>query len=49
MFLGAFLEVDFAWLVALLFVGAMIAFLGALLTLMRELFIALSSLRFGKG
>ena len=48
LFLGAFLEVDFSILIALLFIGAMLSFLGGLLTLMRELFLATSALRFGK-
>jgi hypothetical protein len=48
MFIGAFVAVDFSVMVALLFIGAMISFLGGLLTLMRELFVATASLRFGK-
>src|SRR5687768_532770 len=48
LFLGTLLEVDVTVLVALLFIGSMIFFLGSLLTLMRELFVATASLRFGK-
>jgi hypothetical protein len=48
LFGGAFMEVDVSVMVALLFIGAMFAFLGGLLTLMRELFVATASLRFGK-
>lgn len=48
LFMGAFVEVNVSVVVALLFIGAMLAFLGGLLTLMRELFVATSSLRFGR-
>ena len=48
LFGGAFVDVDVSLTVALLFIGAMVAFLGGLLTLMRELFLATASLRFGK-
>lgn len=48
LFLGAFVEADVSAMAALLFVGAMFSFLGGLLTLMRELFAATSSLRFGR-
>jgi hypothetical protein len=48
LFLGAFAEVDVSAMVALLFIGSMLSFLGGLLTLMRELFMATASLRFGK-
>jgi hypothetical protein len=48
LFLGAFVEIDVSVMVALLFIGAMLAFVGGLLTLMRELFMATASLRFGK-
>jgi hypothetical protein len=48
LFMGAFVEIDVSVMVALLFIGAMFAFLGGLLTLMRELFVATASLRFGK-
>jgi hypothetical protein len=47
LFVGTFLKADVSTMAALLFVGAMFAFLGSLLTLMRELFAATSSLRFG--
>ena len=46
LFLGAFVAVDVSAMAALLFVGAMLAFLGGLLTLMRELFAATESLTF---
>ena len=48
LFLGAFVEVDVSLMVGLLFIGAILAFLGALLTLMRELSVAVESLRFDK-
>ena len=48
LFLGAFVEVDVSLMVGLLFIGAMLGFLGALLTLMRELSVAVESLRFDK-
>ena len=48
LFLGAFLKVDFSILVALLFIGAMLAFLGGLLLLLREVVIATSSLSIGR-
>jgi hypothetical protein len=48
LFLGASVEADLSVVVALLFIGAMLTFLGGLLTLMRELFVATASLRFGK-
>jgi hypothetical protein len=48
LFLGAFVDVDVSLVVGLLFIGAMVAFLGALITLMRELLLAVGSLRFGR-
>ena len=48
LFVGAFVETDVSVMVALLFIGAMLSFLGGLLTLMRELFVATGYLRFGK-
>ena len=48
LFMGAFVETDVSIMVALLFIGAMLSFLGGLLTLMRELFVATESLRFGR-
>jgi len=48
LFVGAFIETDVSVMVALLFIGAMLSFLGGLLTLMRELFVAMGYLRFGK-
>ena len=47
LFLGAFLTFDAAVLVAMLFVAAMLAFIVALLFFLREVFIAISGLRFG--
>ena len=47
LFVGTFVKADVSAVAALLFVGAMLAFLGSLLTLMRELFVATASLRFG--
>lgn len=40
LFLGALLDIGFALPVALLFIGAMLACLGGLLALLREVFIA---------
>ena len=48
LFLGALLDVDFAAPVALLFIGAMLTFPGGLLALLREVFIAITSLRIGR-
>ena len=47
LFVGTFVRADVSPIAAILFVGAMLSFLGSLLTLMRELFVATSSLRFG--
>ena len=48
LFLGALLDIGFALPVALLFIGAMLACLGGLLALLREVFIATTSLRIGR-
>jgi hypothetical protein len=47
MFIGVFLSIDLTDVVALLFVTAMLAFIGALLAFLREIFIAVKSLRIG--
>ncbi len=49
MFIGTFMSKDFTTIIVLLFVGAMIAFIGALLTFLREIFIAVTSLRIGNS
>ena len=45
MFIGVFLSVDLAAIVSLLFVTAMLAFIGALLSFLREIFIAVKAMR----
>jgi hypothetical protein len=47
MFVGAFVGFDAAVPVALLFVAAMVAFFGGLLSFLREIFIATANLRIG--
>ncbi|HXY53601.1 MAG TPA: DUF2721 domain-containing protein [Nitrospirota bacterium] len=47
MFIGVFLSIDLADVVAALFVGATFVFIGALLTFLRETFIAVKNLRIG--
>jgi hypothetical protein len=47
LFVGAFVGFDASVPVALLFVAAMIAFFGGLLSFLREIFIATASLRIG--
>ncbi len=47
MFIGVFLSIDLSDVVALLFVIAVIAFIGALLAFLREIFIAVNALRIG--
>ena len=47
MFIGVFLSIDLSDVVALLFVTAVIAFIGALLAFLREIFIAVNALRIG--
>ena len=49
MFIGAFLSLDLAVFVALLFVAVMLVFIGALLAFLREVFIAVKALRIGMG
>ena len=48
LFLGAFLAFDASVLVALLFVAAMLTFIVALVCFLREVFLAIEGLRFGK-
>ena len=47
MFIGVFLSLDLAVFVALLFVTAMLVFVGAFLTFLREVFVAVRALRIG--
>ena len=47
MFLGVLLSFDLHVMVALLFVAAMFAFIGTLLTFLREIFVAVKTLRIG--
>jgi hypothetical protein len=47
MFIGVFLSVDLTDVVALLFVTAMLAFIGALISFLREIFVAVKALRIG--
>jgi len=47
MFIGVFLSLDLAVFVALLFVTAMLVFVGALLAFLREVFVAVKALRIG--
>jgi len=47
LFVGAFVGFDASMPVALLFVAAMVAFFGGLLSFLREIFIATASLRIG--
>ncbi len=47
LFLGAFLELDLSAVIALLFVVAMLAFIGALVSFLREIFLATANLRIG--
>ena len=47
MFVGVFLSFDLTDVVALLFVTAMLAFIGALISFLREIFIAIKALRIG--
>jgi len=47
MFIGVFLSIDLADVVALLFVAGMLAFIGALLAFLSEVFIAVKTLRIG--
>jgi len=47
LFIGAAFRLDLSVLIALLFVLAMIAFIGALLSFLREIFVATAALRIG--
>ncbi|HUI45960.1 MAG TPA: DUF2721 domain-containing protein [Nitrospirota bacterium] len=47
MFIGVFLSLDLAVFVALLFVTAMLFFIGALLAFLREVFVAVKALQIG--
>lgn len=47
LFLGALMRFDVASAIAVLFIGAMLAFIGALVTFLREIELATSTLRFG--
>lgn len=47
MFIGVFLSLDLTDMVALLFVTAMLAFIGALISFLREIFVAVKALRIG--
>ena len=47
LFLASLLGHDLSWLIALTFIVAMLAFTGALVTFLREIFLATASLRFG--
>jgi len=49
MFIGAFLSLDLAVFVSLLFVTVMLVYIGALLAFLREVFIAVKALRIGMG
>lgn len=49
LFLGAFATFDASILVSALFVAAMLAFIVALLFFLREIFLAIGALSFGKG
>jgi hypothetical protein len=47
LFLGAFFDFPLARIIALLFIAAMLSFVGALLCFLREVFIATAALRIG--
>ncbi|OLB11463.1 MAG: hypothetical protein AUH07_09450 [Gemmatimonadetes bacterium 13_2_20CM_70_9] len=47
LFIGAFLGLDLSGLIALLFVVAMLAFIGGLVSFLREIFLATANLRIG--
>lgn len=49
LFVGFALGRDLSWLIVLLFIGALAAFVGALLTFLVEIRSATASLRFGPG
>lgn len=48
LFAGAFLEADLSRLIGGLFVVAMLAFVGALLGFLREIYLAMGTLKFGE-
>lgn len=48
LFLGALLVIDVSAAVAILFIGAMVTFIAALLAFLREVYLATASLRFGQ-
>jgi hypothetical protein len=47
LFIGAFLGLDLSGLIAILFVVAMLAFIGGLVSFLREIFLATANLRIG--
>jgi hypothetical protein len=49
LFVGALFDVDLSSLIAVLFVAAMAAFVGGLISFLREIFVATASLRIGRG
>jgi membrane protein DedA with SNARE-associated domain len=49
LFVGALFNVDLSSLIAVLFVAAMGAFVGGLVSFLREIFVATASLRIGRG
>ena len=49
LFVGALFDVDLSSLIAVLFVAAMAAFVGGLVSFLREIFLATASLRIGRG
>ena len=49
LFMGALFNVDLSGLIAVLFVTAMAAFVGGLVSFLREIFLATASLRIGRG
>src|SRR5260370_132422 len=49
LFVGAFFRLDLSVAIALLFVLAMVAFIGGLVSFLREIFVATATLRIGKS
>ncbi|HUF34451.1 MAG TPA: DUF2721 domain-containing protein [Gemmatimonadales bacterium] len=49
LFGGTFVEVDLSGLVGMIFIAAMFALIGALVSFLREIYIATRSLRIGQG
>jgi hypothetical protein len=49
LFVGAFLKTDLSVLVGLMFIAAMLALIGALVSFLREIHIAIRSVRIGPG